>query len=386
MIRRILSLTTKLRYFLNAVWLLLSKFDTKPEKTVIVCMLGHGRALKIAKALNHEGVRPSLITRNSDLEENTAFDKVLLCTSDWHALYLSIKYYKGSVFHILCSWNYTFASIMIMFNVGRIIIDTFDVLNYFMKPVIKKEYSIQFKLEKWCMTRAHGLVCRDLRTNLLKKNNWFLPPRILFMDYITSPSSDCRIKKLSRDIVYLGNVQLDPCNSVAYQYDLSDILCENKIRFDIYPFSKDQANELRLKFKNLYPHVCQSGFLNVYDTILPEQIPNAISSSSYGLLISTKQVNYHDIHSGYNSVMSRYFFAGKIFDYYESGVFPITQKGMFISFVMKRMGVGVEVDTYEDIVTFIDRNENREVTYNFNVKLTLEHNASRLVAFYDTFR
>lgn len=378
--RKVWSLIIKLWNFLNAVWFLLWK-NNSPPKIVLVSQSGHGRTLKIARALNIDGIRPVLITENSTYLGHESFDNVLLCSGTLHAFHIAAKHYKGSVFHIICNWNYSLASLMILFKVGKIFIDPFDVLNFFVKQAIKKKYLRQIVLEKWCLTQAHGLVCRDLRTNLLKRNNWILPPRILFMDYIAEPLQESKIKKLGRDIVYLGNVELDPDSNDAYQYGLADILHAHKIRFDFYPSYKEAVRELRLKFAHCCPNTSQSNYLCVHDTVPVVQIPEAISSSSYGLLISSKTIN-HDRHETYYPIVSRYFFAGKVFDYYESGVFPIAQKGMFVGFVMRRMGVGVTVESYEDITAFIVENENRNVTFKYNMKLTLAYNAPRLNAFY----
>jgi hypothetical protein len=369
----------------HSLWLLFRKSEAKPKKIVIVSQHGHGRVLKIANALNIENIRPILITGNTSYLDNELFDKVLVCTGALHAFHIAAQNFKGSVFHIICIWDYLLASLMILFKIGRIIVDPFDVLNFFVKPAIKKKYSIQMALEKWCLTRSDGLVCRDLRTNLLKKNNWALPPRILFMDYIAKPSQGYKVKKLGRDIVYLGNVELDPSNNVAYQYGLVDILCENNIRLDIFPSLPALVNNLRLKFSHLCPFASQNGYLFVHDTIPAAQISGAISAFSYGLLISTKAVDFHDFHDTYRPVMGRYFFAGKLFDYYESGVFPIAQHGMFVNFVMRRMGVGVSVGSYEDIVAYVIKNENRNVVFKYNTKLTLEHNAPRLAEFYKVY-
>jgi hypothetical protein len=49
------------------------------------------------------------------------------------------------------------------------------------------------------------------------------------------------------------------------------------------------------------------------------------------------------------------------------------------------MGVGVSVGSYEDIVAYVIKNENRNVVFKYNTKLTLEHNAPRLAEFYKVY-
>ena len=378
-------IATKSWYLLSAIWLSIRSYEAKPKKIVLISHSGHGRVLKIARALNAEGVFPVLITGNTDYVDSDMFERVFISTGLLHSFHTAIRNFRGSVFHVVCVWEYWLTFLLILFRAGKILVDTFDVLNFYVKPNIRKTYKSQLALEKWCLTHADGLVCRDLRTNLLKKNNWKLPPRILFMDYIANPTTEYKMKKMSRDIVYLGNVELDPNSSVAYQYGLAQILGSNQIRLDIYPSHRHIAKELRQKFSQDYPATTNGNYLIIHDTITPKKIPDAITGSSYGLLISTKAINFHNEHETYLPVMGRYFFASKVFDYYESSVFPITQKGLFISFVMRRMGVGVTVESYNNIVDFVNKNEAVKVVFKYNKTLTVEYNAPRLMDFYGAF-
>lgn len=384
-ISRLRSYWRGFRNVTNAIWFSFRAPSSNSKKIVLISVEGHGRVLKIAQALNSEGIKPVLITANPTYIRHGSFEDVLICDGTLHALRLAIENYKGSVFHIICVWNYLLVFWMIILKAGKILIDTFDVLNFFVKPIIKKRHAISIALEKYCLTYADGLICRDLRTNLLKRNNWILPPRILFMDYIRTTPLKVKNRTLGRQIVYLGNIEIDPESSVAYQYGLAEVLCANKIGFDIYPSYISLVDELKKKFESMWPDTYQSKYLLVHETIPAKDIVKTIELSSYGLLISTKLVTFQDIHDTYYPIMERYFFAGKIFDYYESAVFPIVQRGAFVNFVIRRMEFGIVVDSYDDIVKFINANEGRDVRVQYKQTLTLEHNAPRLVKFYKKY-
>ena len=371
----------KIIYFFYAIWQLIKNPYVKSKKVVIISAIGHNRILKIAKALNSQGIRPTLITQDRSYFEPQLFDHVLISSSLFHSFYLAVRHCRGSIFHIICIWNYSLAFLMIVFKIGKIFVDTYDVLNFFIKPVIIKKYALHFVLEKFCLRKADGLICRDLRTNLLKRNQWKLPPRILFMDYISAPLLKSVTKKMACNLVYLGNIEIDINSSVAYQYSLAEILSVNNIHFHIYPVNLGLAHNLKLEFMKHYPLIYKSKNLFIHNTIPAKEISKEISSYSFGLLISTKNTNFIN-HDTYYPIMERYFFAAKIFDYYESAVFPVIQNGTFIQFVMRRMGVGVTVNSYDEIIDLIIKYKGRDIVFDYNKKLTLEYNAPRLVSFY----
>ncbi len=355
------------------------------KKIVLISGFGHIRVLKIAEALNLQGYRPILITQNKAYLNNVLFEKVVLSQNDYHALYIASKKYKGSVFHVFCNWNYFLPKLLIRLKVGQILVDTFDVMSYLVVPSIEKIYKKQIHDEKYCMTHADGLVCRDLRTNILKKNNWKLPPRILFMDYINSISLENTHKILKKDVVYLGNIEMDAEKDAAFQYDLSKLFIEKKICFNIYPSRIEMANTLRQNFNLISQELLINNGIYIHDTVPPELVPKILSNSSYGLLISGKNVNFYDSHDTSLRVNEKYFFAAKIFDYYQSGVFPIVQNGGFVGFIIKRMGVGAVVNSFDEIIDVVEKNSDKEIIINYNKTLTLEYNSSRLFAFYKQY-
>ena len=362
-----------------------NKKYTKNEKLIIlVSEFGHVRVVKIAKALNHVGIKPMLITKNKEYINNPYFSSVLIYRNNYKLAYWAIKNYRTEIFHFFCNWNYDLPAIFIKFSLGKVIIDSFDILNYFTKPAISRLYADQVALEHYCMSNSNGIVCRDLRTNVLRKHGWKLPQRILFMEYADSKPCQIVEKVLQPNLVYLGNLDTNPMSAVAFQYELAEALDRAKITFTIYPSFSELKVSVTSAFNKLNPKLMLNGYLEISKKLNFSDLRNEIQSKSFGLLISSKHIAIDNNHDTYYPILNRYFFAAKIFDYYEVGIFPIVQHGSFIQLVLKRMKIGTTVSSYNEITKTIKTLSGTSITAAYNKSLTLEGNAHRLLAFYKT--
>jgi hypothetical protein len=363
----------------------LLKYKCNTGEVVLISENGHIRALKIAKALNYIGIEPILLTKSIVFENNIRFKKIIIYRHHHHAVYILKKNYLGSIFHVFCNWDYTIASILIKKRVGVVLVDSMDVINFFTKEKIQKKYKKQINLEKYSIENADGLVCRDLRTNLLKKNGWKLPKRILFMEYVDKKDSEVR-KRITKSIVYVGNLELDPINSVAYQYDLGVKLKNHSIKFIVFPSVASHFQNLKKIFLDFDREIFHDLMIDIRENINSSELEAAISSYSFGLLISTKKINYDDDHDAYHSLMDRYFFAAKVFDYFNAGLIPVVQNSNFIKFILRRLNIGHVVNTMEEIVDYINDSNGKEIIFNYKNNFSLISNSSRLGVFLEEMK
>lgn len=374
-LKSLVNFFTKFNYFLFLANPF-NKKDGQDEKIVLISKGLHSRVIKIAKSIRYMGGSCILVTEDNSARRGDLFDEVIICKSKIECAYMCKKHYSGFIFHVFCFWDYYLISYLIFFRVGKIIADPYDILNLFIKDSTKEKYRISCFLEKYVLQNCCAIVCRDIRSNLLKKNGYKFPQRILYMDYV-DPNNECVLtqKKISSSLVYIGNLEVNRSNNVAYQYPLSKLLGEKGIDFYIYPSSPSQKIQIE---NNL-----ESGeLISVMDTMPYDLLHKELERYSFGLLISTKFVGFNNQHDTYNNIMAKYFFATKIFDYYQAGVIPICQKGDFISFILRRMGVGYTVDNIKDIPNLINKCRGKFITTNINETLTLKTNACRLTYFY----
>ena len=128
---------------------------------------------------------------------------------------------------------------------------------------------------------------------------------------------------------------------MAYQYELAALLGASKVHFHIYPSTNQVVSELRETMKRIVAPDVLSKYVHVHDPISPLEIGREISRYHYGLIISTKKIDYGDDHDTYFDHQSDYFFAAKIFDYLDAGVHTLTQNARFARFTYRCNGGNV---------------------------------------------
>jgi len=376
-LKNLVNFSSRLNYLIFLSNPFLRKVSNNKE-IILVSKDLHSRVIKIAKSVKYMEGGCILITQEQSARDNVLFDKVIICNSKLESAYICKKYFAGSTFHVFCFWDYFLAFYLIFFKVGKIIVDPYDILNLYIRELVKNKYRITCIFEKYVFQKCSAIVCRDIRSNLLKKNGFKLPRRILYMDYIDPDIERSSFQKqIYGDLVYIGNIEVNRTNNVAYQYPLSKILNEKNINFYLYPSSQSQKEQLK--------NNCQSGeVMKIMNTLPYHLLHTELEKYSFGLLISTKSVGFYNQHDTYKDIMKKYFFATKIFDYYQAGIIPICQKGDFISFILRRMSIGFTVENIVEIPNLINDWRGKFITVKINKALTLEKNAYRLTNFYKT--
>ena len=272
------------------------------------------RSIKLAYALQEAGWRVILLHREAlTFDASRYFTRVHQYRNQWKALSLAAGY-TPVVYHVFSNWSFDVAATFIRHKPGKIVFDNLDLITGMVKPEILRHYSRQAELERYCYLNADGLCCRDLRSQYLKRYlGYRLPKRILFPEYCWPDEKFQKAPKFTDGIhiVYVGNLELDPDSPVGYQYDLAALLSQNRIHFHIYHSVPAHVEELRSKM-SLYLATCSNPeFVHIHDTLSPDSLTEGLSKYHYGLLISTKNVDYRDDHDTYYQHMSNYFAATK---------------------------------------------------------------------------
>ena len=221
------------------------------------------------------------------------------------------------------------------------------------KESVAKVYAQQIALEKYCYHNADGLCCRDLRVQYVEGK---LPKKILFSEYCWPADKFKRQNKLTDGVhvVYVGSIELDPKSIESYQYPLAVLLSKRKIHLHIYPSHQHIVESMREHMKKFVAPEIICKYVHVHDTISPLAMISEISKYHYGLLISTKKVDFVDESETYYHHMGDFLLPSKLFDYMEAGVFTFSQNAKFIRFFLERYGIGDIVSSLIDIAEKAD--------------------------------
>jgi hypothetical protein len=229
-----------------------------------------------------------------------------------------------------------------------------------MAGMIKEEALRQYSIgmtahERFCYENSDGLCCRDLRTQHLKRHlKYRLPPRILFPEYCWPAGKFPRKPKLDGGVhvVYVGGFDVDPQSPAGYQYELASLLSSNGIHFHIYPpaAARELVGELKAHMLRSLENRGDPKFVHIHNTLPADQLNEELSQYHYGLLISTKDIDYSDRHGTYLEHQNWYFGAAKIFDYLDAGLYCLIQNARFLHLILRRSNGGRVVLSLEDIV------------------------------------
>ncbi len=355
----------------------------KAEYVVFVCDRLHLRAIKIAYALKEVGWKVILLHKeNLSFDVSKYFFETRQFKNHWDALLIASNYYP-IIYHVFSCWNFKVASIFIRYKPGKIVFDNNDVLKGMVKENILKRYPGQVELEKYCYVNADSLCCRDLRVQYLKKElKYKLPPRLLFPEYCWSEGKFIKSPKLTDGIhvVYVGGLEINPESPTAFQYELAVLLSKNNIHLHIYPAYKYTISELQINMNRFVKSNVHKSYIHIHDTISPLDLVQEISQYHYGLIVSTKNIDFGSEHDTYFQHCSDYFSAAKIFDYLDAGLFTFIQNARFLSFILVRYGNGKVVNSFEDIAQYCKYG----LPSNIRIPklLLLESNINRLITFY----
>ncbi len=350
---------------------------------VFVCDQLHVRAIKIAYALRQVGWRVTLLHRaslTSDVSEY--FNDTRQFRTRWGALLFGSQYHP-IVYHVFSMWNFNVASTLMRYRPGRVVFDNYDVLTGTVKENVLQRYPGQAQLEQYCYAHADGLCCRDLRVQFLKRRlGYNLPPTILFPEYCW-PQPKFKMSPKCTDgihVVYVGSVEPDPKSPVGYLYELAALLSRRHIHLDIYPSFNNLVPQMRTTMKQFVGEDVLDRYVHIHNTISPLDVREEISKYHYGLLISSKSIDFGSDNETYFQHQSDYFLASKIFDYLDAGLFTLAQNARLARFLLERCNSGKVVTSLEDIALqcISEPPRNPKIPNS----LLLESNVSRLTTFY----
>jgi hypothetical protein len=356
------------------------------KQVVFVAYHLHLRVIKLAYALREAGWQVILLYRDvPTFDVSEYFNDIRQYSNPGEALLLAADY--GPVaYHVFSSWNFDVAVMFVRNKPGKIVFDNYDVLTGMVKEEVLRRYLKQDELEQYCYLNADGLCCRDLRPQYLKRHlGYRLPKTILFPEYCWPSGMFQRASKLTDGIhiVYVGNLELDPDSPVGYQYELAALLSRNGIHLHIYPSMLWHVGEVkRIMTRYVADHGGVQDFVHIHNTIPFYRLTEELSRYHYGILISTKHIDYGDDHNTSYGHVSDYFGAAKVFDYMEAGLFAFIQNARFLRFMLERYHNGKVVRSLEDIVSHCKNEPFTAPTIPESYRLL--SNINRLTAFYQS--
>ncbi len=347
---------------------------------IFVCHQVNVRAIKLAFALKTSGWQITLLHKdNLPYDVSEYFFETKKIKDRWDALNIAAKY-SPVIYHIFSNYNFELAHVFTKYKPGKIVFDNYDLLT----GMFKDETSITdyTSLEQYCYIHADGICSRDLRIQFLKKLNYKLPEKILFSEYCWPENKFIRVPKLTDGIhvVYVGSIEPNPDSPVGYLYELASHLSKAEIHLHIYPSHSIIIGLLKINMLRFLTEDTISKYVHIHDTISLLELRKEISKYHYGILISSKTMNFGDDNETYFEHMGGYFLPSKFFDYFDAGVFTLSQDARFIRFIIERYDGGCVVNSFEEIVEICKKSP---IAISRPSSLLLESNASRLLRFYE---
>jgi hypothetical protein len=346
----------------------------------------HLRMIKLAYALRESGWQVILLCRNETTpNEEGYFAEVHRFRYSGEALRLAAGY-TAQVYHVFSCWDFEVASLFIRHKPGKVVFDNFDLLTGMVRDeVLNSHYSGRVSMEQYCYRNADGLCCRDLQTQYLKKElGYVLPQRIFFPEYCWPETKLNRSARFvdAIHVVYVGNLDLDPDSPVGYQYELAAILSENGIHFHIYPWTLQYIDELTYRMSSYIKDCGNPQLIHIHPTVPADQLVEELSKYHYGILISTKNVDFGEEHDTYYPHKEEFFMASKIFDYMEARLYSLIQNARLPRSILHRCGGGKVVHCMDDIVAHCLNEPFREPDIPESYRIMA--NIDRLIAFYQS--
>lgn len=347
---------------------------------VFICDRINVRAIKIAFALTGIGWKITLLHREElPYDVSDFFFETRKFKNRWDALLLASRS-SASIYHVFSNYNFELAYTFTRHKPGKVVFDNYDLLTgMFQDAVSITSYT---DLEQYCYLHADGICSRDLRIQFLKKLGYRLPKRIMFAEYCWPEKKFIQSPKLKDGIhvVYVGSIEPNPELPEGYVYELSSHLANACIHLHIYPSHMSIINLLKTNMLRFLPPDVFEKYIHIHETISLLTLREEISKYHYGILISSKTMNFAEENGTYFQHMGDYFLPSKSFDYLDAGLYTLSQNAKYVRFMLERYKNGCVVRSFDEIVEICRHEPPNSVV--IPSALLLETNADRLVKFY----
>lgn len=306
------------------------------------------RAGKIAYALEQEGWEIVLLYSERRANDYSSYCKATIKYKNvQHLLELCHKY-NAPVYHCFCLYQMDVPESLIKSNIGNIVIDLYDQMAGMINDdFLDKNYPGQLEKEKYCLENADGLCCRNIESQVAKRNLGykFKGKRLFFLDhcwdsYLNVPDR----KKLTKDelhLVFCGNMSLEkynPDSPYSFNLWLAKSLAEQKVHYHIFPgpwLCKDV--DFDEKFSDYLELQRSTEFFHLHKPMPNRELIVKMSEYDIGILILGKQIdNVEDFGKQYKS---HYAIGNKLFDFIDAGLPIVLYNSKFSRFIFSRYGV-----------------------------------------------
>jgi len=230
--------------------------------------------------------------------------------------------------------------------------DTIDVIANALTISYKELYREQVHAEFALISLSSFVLARDARINLLKdkihtlrnKSIVFLPEVFPSCSIYSNPIKACDNFSFSPiELVYVGNISMDPSCNNSWQFSLAEIIRREDITLNIY----NSFNSNHLKLIEYIENNDLVGTIVSHAPIPFHELASTISRHHIGLTVS--RLNSSKPHSTYIERAVRLTLGAKTFDYQQSSLPVICERGLFVSRLVTSKHIGLAVDDLAEI-------------------------------------
>lgn len=359
------------------------------------------REAKLAAACTHQGWRAVLFCRNlPGYDAREYFADVFQYDDPWDAV-AKVSALRPHTYHCCAQMKYETCAAFLAARPGPIICDLYDNVEMLSDDFFAREPVRRFDraLERSVLTRADGLVCRNLESQHAKRRQGVdVPAKRLFFTEYAWGDIEKQPKLSSQDgelhIFYGGSFwiekQYPEYADCGGMYWLAELLSEQKVHFHLYPAagSAEQFDDLFSDYRALDERSC---YFHLHRPIRDMRTFLTEASQYDAGIFAIKAYLEGGTMRQYAPTKMRYAYGNKLTDYIDAGLSFIAHKGIFMYQIARHLGVAIDIGEDFREKSFWDRVKKQilQPSVNFDAvvrRFDLRGQAPRLIRFYESFR
>lgn len=331
----------------------------RQNQVVFVANKPISREAKLACGLKQAGFEVVLIHHDApNFDAHRYCSKLIQYRTPGQALEIA-RQFNPKVYHVFATWNYAMPAMLIRNKPGKVVLDDYDVMAGIVKrEVVRREYSGNLELERFCLENADGICCRGLEQQYAKRHMGYrYRGKILFLlDGCWSNRADAvnRVPKIDDGhvhIVYCGNISPKLTGPYDYHHYVALLLSGHKIHYHIYPYYEHYTPILKVKFHDfVMKNGGNPGYVHIHHPVPADDLIRVISRYHYGLHLMWPNpvANMDDF--PYELRGFDYGSTNKIFDYMDAGLPIFVHNGKLQKFLVERYGNGRAISDHSELL------------------------------------
>jgi hypothetical protein len=351
------------------------------------------REAKIAYAMRKCGMPSFLIyCQEGNYDPSFYFDYVMRASEPAEVSQL-LRRLHPEIVHLFSSPFDEVAAqtLSLSFNQGgfKLIYDSFDYYENCLNARMPQEV---YDGQRLCFSHADAIGCADLQAQIYGRANGLKRPKSLyFPDYCWNWALKENRRRANDDVhvVFAGSIQIEEWNSLSPDvgsYHLAKMLCEAGVYVHMYIYSASPIydNKSLAKFIELES---ENPYLFLHNAVPMDQLPYELSKYDFG--VHVRQGDVIDVEHRFST--QEHYESGmgsRLFDYVDAGLrLLLSPSAKLGHHHFGRFGIVEQWDSdfTRDPLTRLREAKKRipaAAVAAAREKLSLDHNARRLVSFY----